>query len=105
MALSEASREAIYLRNLVSEIKMRELADITVGTDNRGAKCISENAVCYSRTKHIATRYHFVRHTLKNGDLSLVHVPTENMPADILTKPLSGVLHYRHMEAIGLKLC
>lgn len=105
VALSETSREALYLRNLMLELNLNDLSTIHLGTDNRGAKYIAENATCHSRTKHIATRYHFVRQLVKNDEVKLKYVPTTIMPADILTKPLPGPAHYRHIEAMGLKIC
>lgn len=105
VALSETSREALYLRNLMLELDLTDLSTIDLGTDNRGAKYIAENATCHSRTKHIATRYHFIRQLVKNNELKLRYIPTEIMPADILTKPLPGPAHHRHVEAMGLKIC
>ena len=46
------------------------------------------NAQFSKRTKHIDIWHHFIRDHLKKGDISLEWVPTEDMTADILTKPL-----------------
>lgn len=87
------------------ELKFNDLSMVHLGTDNRGAKYIAENVTCHSRTKHIATRYHFVRQLVRNYEIKLRHVPSEIMPADILTKPLPGPSHYRLVDAMGLKIC
>ena len=42
------------------------------------------------RTKHIELRHFFVKQYLDNVTFELVHCPTEEMIADILTKPLQG---------------
>jgi hypothetical protein len=34
-------------------------------------------------------RYHFVRDNAEEGNIDLIHVPTEKQLADILTKPLN----------------
>jgi hypothetical protein len=44
--------------------------------------------VLYSRTKHIAVRYNFLRDNVEKGNIDLIHVPTEKQLADILTKSL-----------------
>ena len=44
------------------------------------------------RTRHIKVKYFFVKEFLDNGDFVLVHCPTKDMVADILTKPLQGEL-------------
>jgi hypothetical protein len=41
------------------------------------------------RTKHINIRHYFIRDHLKKGDISLKWVPTEDIIADILIKPLN----------------
>ncbi|XP_055604870.1 uncharacterized protein LOC129753094 [Uranotaenia lowii] len=43
-----------------------------------------------SRTKHIATKYHFVRDVKQKKEIDVVYCPTEDMVADLLTKPLSA---------------
>jgi hypothetical protein len=47
------------------------------------------------RTRHIQTRYYFIKDRVGNGELQLVYTPTESMVADILTKPLQGELFRR----------
>ena len=42
------------------------------------------------RTSHIRTRYFFIHLLIENGDIRIVYTPTEEMWADILTKPLVG---------------
>jgi hypothetical protein len=37
-------------------------------------------------------RYFFAKSRVENGDICLVYKPTEDMLADILTKPVSGKL-------------
>jgi hypothetical protein len=44
------------------------------------------------RTRHIKVKYFFVKEFLDNGDFTLIHCPTKEMIADILTKPLQGEL-------------
>ena len=42
------------------------------------------------RTSHIRTRYFFMHMLVENGDIRIVYTPTDEMWADILTKPLVG---------------
>jgi hypothetical protein len=44
------------------------------------------------RTRHINIRYFFIKDKIQSGDLELKYLPTEEMVADILTKPLQGEL-------------
>ena len=47
------------------------------------------------KTRHISIRYFFVTDRIKSGDINLRHLGTEDMIADILTKPLQGELFVR----------
>ena len=42
------------------------------------------------RTRHIKVRYYFVNQFLENGEMKIKYCPTDEMVADILTKPLQG---------------
>jgi hypothetical protein len=42
------------------------------------------------RTKHIKARYFFIKHYHYSGKIDLQYCPTDNMWADVLTKPLQG---------------
>jgi ABC-type nitrate/sulfonate/bicarbonate transport system substrate-binding protein len=43
-------------------------------------------------TRHILIRYYFIKHYIDAGEIHLEYLPTEEMIADILTKPLQGSL-------------
>ncbi|GJX04498.1 retrotransposon protein, putative, unclassified [Tanacetum coccineum] len=49
---------------------------------------ISCNPVQHSRTKHIHTRYHFIKEQVENGIIELYFVRTEYQLADMFTKAL-----------------
>ena len=56
--------------------------------DNQGAMKLANNPQFHNRIKHIDIRYHFVRDTLAAGEVTLQYLPTADVVADILTKPL-----------------
>uniref|UniRef100_A0A8C5DPP3 Kelch-like protein 10 n=1 Tax=Gouania willdenowi TaxID=441366 RepID=A0A8C5DPP3_GOUWI len=41
----------------------------------------------YFAGKHVDIKYHFIRSSVNNGDITLVYCPTNKMVADVLTKP------------------
>ena len=43
-----------------------------------------------SRTRHINIRHFWMKERVDMGELSIVYLPTDDMIADILTKPLQG---------------
>jgi len=65
-------------------------------SDNQSALDIAENPKNYQRAKHIDIRYHFIRHALRNNQLSIDYIPSTHQPADVLTKantPPVGIAH------------
>ncbi len=44
----------------------------------------------FKRAKHIKVRFFWMKELLDNGSLKLIYMPTDELVADILTKPLTG---------------
>ena len=60
------------------------------------------NNVYHARTKHIDVRHHFVRDEYEKGVIDVIHMRTEKMPADVLTKGLSVNKHWKCIDNIGV---
>ena len=94
IGLTEAAKEATFLRNFLGEyVEFQE--PMILYNDNQSAQKLSSNPVFHKRTKHIDIKYHFVREVLQNGVVKIEYLPTEEMVADILTKPLCRVKHLK----------
>jgi hypothetical protein len=102
IACSDATREAIWLRRLLSNIQGREeesMEPVTIGCDNQGALKLIESGVVRAKTKHIDIKYHHIHDEKANGRIKLAYVSSKENPADLFTKPLHGP---RHMELVGM---
>jgi len=53
------------------------------------------------RTRHIAIRCAWFKDRHDTGDIETIYMPTENMIADILTKPLQGK-HFIRLRSLLL---
>jgi hypothetical protein len=87
VALTPAIKEALWLKQLFEEISI-PIGSIEVKTDAQGAMDLATNARFSQKTKHIDIRHHFIRDHINTKEIDLKHVPTREMTADILTKPL-----------------
>lgn len=103
MALSEASKEAIYLKRLVSNLGFNSMAHVCIRCDNNGARKLAENPVFHNRSKHIDVRHHFVREALKSGVMEIQYTPTGEMAADLLTKGVPKLKHLKCLELLGMR--
>jgi len=101
MALSEATKEALYMKKLLDSLGMN-LQEVTLGVDNMGAQKLATNPVFHARTKHIDIRHHFVRDAYEKKMISIEHVSTNEMVADVLTKALPRVKHEKCVRLLGL---
>jgi hypothetical protein len=61
IAESVASREAVWLRKLLSDLFSVELEPTVIHCDNQSCIKLSENPMFHDRSKHIEMRYHYVR--------------------------------------------
>ena len=62
-----------------------------VDQDNEGTIALAHNGSGnYKRTKHINTRFFAIKDLIDSNQLDLEHYRTDVMPADIMTKPLTG---------------
>ena len=84
MLLCGATQEAVWLRQLLSDVKFCQEEPTVIKEDNP----IARNPVSHSRTKHIDIKYHYVRDPILDGYVTLKYCSTEQMIADLLTKPL-----------------
>lgn len=89
MALTSATKEAIWLKQLFNEIGI-SIETVKLFGDNQGALKLSKNPVFHARTKHIDIQYHFIREAIKTRQINLDYIPSESNIADLLTKPLHG---------------
>jgi hypothetical protein len=67
--------------------------------DSEGAIKLAENPRHHELTKHIAVRYHLIRHHIAEGTITLTYISTQLQIADCLTK---GLLREKHAEALRL---
>jgi hypothetical protein len=104
MALSETTKEAVFLRNIVSRIAGTQQT-VVIYNDNQSAQKLSLNQMFHNRTKHIDIRHHFVREAQESGLVKVDYLGTSEMPADVLTKALCREKHAKCVVRLGLQRC
>ena len=102
IAATYASKEALWLRSLISQLFDTILTPTTLFSDNQSAIALTKDHQYHARTKHIDIRFHFIRWIVKNGSLRLIYCPTAEMVADSLTKALPSLKVKHFASELGL---
>ncbi|RWR99148.1 polyprotein-like protein, partial [Dinothrombium tinctorium] len=67
MALSTATQECVWLRNLLQEIGFKQEMPTTIFEVNQACIKLTKSTKNYARTKHIDIRHHFIREKVDSG--------------------------------------
>ncbi|WVZ93229.1 hypothetical protein U9M48_039227 [Paspalum notatum var. saurae] len=103
IAAATTSCQALWLARLVTDMVGTKSGAPELKVDNEAAIALSKNPVFHDRSKHIDTKFHFIRECLDREQIVLRHTPTEEQLADFLTKPL-GKKRFQALRAlIGVK--
>jgi len=102
IALAEASKQGQWIRALLKELQRTDFLgrslEVPIYSDNQAAIALSKDPVNHSRTKHIDVRYHYIRQLVASGLTTVDYIPSRDMLADILTKPL-GSTAFKHCKS------
>nr|GEU36860.1 hypothetical protein [Tanacetum cinerariifolium] len=120
VALSTSCAQVMWIRTQLQGYGLN-YNNIPLYCDSQSVIAISCNPVQHSRTKHIHTRYHFIKEQVENGIIELYFVRTEYQSADMFTKalpenrfkylvrrigdPLAPYLFILVMESLHLSVC
>jgi hypothetical protein len=102
VALSEAAREAFWLRNLYSELGFDQKEPTLIRGDNDGSIAIAQNPQFHKRSKHIAIRWHWIRDQVQAGNITIESCRDPDQTADVLTKSLARPKHRKHTSEMGI---
>lgn len=89
IASCHATKEAVWLRALLKLIGFPQSSASTILCDNQGSNALTEDPGFHARTKHIDIQYHYVREKVADQEVIFDYVPSEENPADALTKRLA----------------
>ena len=102
IALSEASRELIWVRSLLDELDYKPKEVSRLLCDNLAAVILSGDQVFHDRVKHLDVRYHWIRECVENGEIIVSQITTINNITDILTKALLELAFANLQKFLGM---
>ncbi|GJT01349.1 retrovirus-related pol polyprotein from transposon TNT 1-94 [Tanacetum coccineum] len=102
VALSASCAQVMWMRTQLQDYGFN-YNKIPLYCDSQSAIAISCNPVQHLRTKHIHTRYHFIKEQVENGIIELYFVRTEYQLADMFTKALPEDRFKYLVRRIGMR--
>jgi len=103
-----ASCQVVWLRRIWKDMSHTEKDPTPIFYDNTSTISLSKNNVFHKKSKHIDTRFHFIRELVNNGDIALQFCGSRDQLADIFTKPLGkSVFDFQrqHLGIISADVC
>jgi hypothetical protein len=102
MAVTVAACHGIWLARLLGDLRSTIVEGVELKVDNQSALALMKNPVFHDRSKHIRTRYHFIRQSVEEGDIQLGYVCSQEQLADLLTKALPKARFKELRAKIGM---
>ena len=102
VSMTEASKEVLWIVSLLRDFGEVVELPVKISEDNQSALKMLDNEKYSNRTKHMDIKFHFVKHHVMNGNIMFHYCPTEDMTADLLTKPLQGTRIMKLRKLAGL---
>ncbi|GKD38247.1 retrovirus-related pol polyprotein from transposon TNT 1-94, partial [Tanacetum coccineum] len=102
VALSASYAQVMWMRTHIKDYGFN-YNKIPLYCDSQSTIAISCNPVQHFLTKHIHTRYHFIKEHVENGIIELYFVRTEYQLADMFTKALPEDRFQYLVKRIGMR--
>jgi len=101
IAAEECATYVVWMRLLCADLGIKVSGPTPFAQDNKSAIIIMLKGGSFKRTKHFIGKMAYLRERIKMRDIALYYVPTRDMLADMLTKPVSRDILRRHGSRFG----
>jgi hypothetical protein len=102
-SLEDASTYALWYKILLHDMGFEHKGPIKIYQDNKSTIIMAMQGASFKRTKHLIGKETYVKERIQNGDIALQYLPTKEMPADLLTKPVGREALLRLKRILHLK--
>ena len=93
---------AIWLKSLLNELYIPQAKVIEIFVDNKSTIALAKNPVFHDRSKHIDTRYRFIRECIAIKEVQLEFVKSQDQVVDIFNEPLKYETFYKLRALLGV---
>ncbi|KAL8138048.1 hypothetical protein V2J09_004049 [Rumex salicifolius] len=93
----------IWLKSIMETLQGKRISEVVLKIDNKSTIALAKNPVFHDRSKHIDTKFHFIRDCVKQGKIKVDYVSTNDQLGDLMTKPLARQRFSELRQKIGVK--
>jgi len=98
-----AIKAAIWVHDMLKELGLPQPLPIRIESDSTNAIANANDPHFGSKIRHLDIKYKWVKEQIVQCIVEPVYVPTTEMVADGLTKPLGPEKHARFLEQLNLQ--
>lgn len=103
MALSTAVYEALWFKQILPDLKLDIPKLICVYEDNKSTIALCNTLSNAKHSKHIDTKYKFIKEKIKEGIIAIKYLKSEDLVANICTKSLLLSSFKTHVCKLGVR--
>ena len=94
----------MWLKRFLCHLRVVELVSqpMVVYSDNEAAIAYTKDLEYHGKTKHIDTKFNYVRDLTAQKELNMVYISTHEMLTGPFTKLIPKYVFRKHMESLGL---
>ena len=101
VSMSEGMKDLLFIKMCLNYIKMKINLPMIVLIDNIGAIKMLDSKTGQCKTKHIDTRFHWIKQYVDEGKVRVNYIKSEENVADILTKNLLLEIRYVQVRSVN----
>ena len=105
VAFSAVVQETLWLKSFFDHlgVNAKSADSVLVNCDSQAAIAYTKDPKYHGKTKHIDIKYNFVKDMVAHKKVNMKYIPTREMVADPLTKPIPRDIFIKHVKSQGLR--
>ncbi|WVZ04159.1 hypothetical protein V8G54_024965 [Vigna mungo] len=103
ISAAETACQSTWIEAILHELKIENHRPTCLRIDNKSIINLAKNPISHGRSKHIETKYHYLRERASKGKLELIYCNTDEQEVDIFTKALRQSRFEKLRSSIGVK--
>jgi len=96
VATSLGACKAVWMMNLLEELKLRERKPICLLIDNKCTINLAKHPTLHGKSKHIEPMFHYIRDQVSKRNIDVEYCQVEEQLPYLMTKPVQ-VSRFKHI--------